>query len=251
MILEIDYGNTRLKWRLLDCNTSICIARGAVIQVQEIQQAIVSHLYEPIHYCRVSSVRLACDNLELDSLIEDWFDVDVVYATSKESLAGVVNGYVEPAKLGVDRWLAIVAAYARMQKACVVFDCGTAFTADFINTTGVHLGGCIAPGLRLLSGTLLGNTGKLGSAVTDVSELGVLNCGVNTQSAIACGVSAMMSGFVKEQLLIAHQLLGVNFGVICTGGDASYIFKELNDTVVDEDLVFQGLAIACPFASGV
>lgn len=251
MILEIDYGNTRLKWRLLDCNNFNCISRGSVMHSQDILQAIQGYLQVPIRYCRVSSVRAAHDNHKLEALVDEWFKLKVNYAVATEQLAGVVNGYADATKLGVDRWLAIVAAYIKVKKACVVLDCGTALTADFINEAGVHLGGCIAPGLRLLSAALTINAQQLAGTAAVISEHNVSACGVNTQSAIACGVTAMLSGFVKEQLLTARHLLGSDFRVICTGGDAVFVFREVSGADVDEDLVFKGLAIACPFAVGV
>lgn len=250
MILEIDYGNTRLKWRLLEHSTSLCITRGSVTRAQDIFPAVRCYLKQAVRCCRVSSVRTIADNLRLESLIEQWFKLDVVYAVSTEQLAGVVNGYADASKLGVDRWLAIVAAYCQVKKSCVVFDCGTALTVDFISEAGVHLGGCIAPGLGLLSTALTANAQQLAGTTAVISEHNVSVCGVSTQSAIVCGVATMLSGFVKEQLLTAQQLLGSDFEVLCTGGDARYVLKEIRGAVMDEDLIFQGLAIACPFVVG-
>lgn len=146
MILEIDYGNTRLKWRLLKSNTSEAIARGVVNQLQELVPALQAVGYVNLDFCRVCSVRSSDDNTDLTSLISKTYGVAVEYAKSTKSLSGVTNGYLEAEKLGVDRWLAVVAAYVRMQAACVVIDSGTAITVDYISAGGAHLGGCIAPG---------------------------------------------------------------------------------------------------------
>lgn len=246
MILEIDYGNTRLKWRLLDVLSMDCMARGAVTDPEELLLDMREHLRASPVFCRICSVRTAADNSRLACLIYRWFNLESVYAVATQQLAGVVNGYKETAKLGVDRWLAIVAAYVSSRSACVVFDCGTAITVDYIDNKGAHLGGCIAPGQRLMTAALIANAQQL--ANMDVLVAGVpLACGVSTQSAISCGVSAMVKGFIKEQLLSAEQLLGSEFIVFCTGGDGVLVSAETDTAMLDDDLVFKGLAIACPF----
>ncbi|MDY0251253.1 MAG: type III pantothenate kinase [Pseudomonas sp.] len=250
MILEIDYGNTRLKWRLLNCTNMDCIARGAVINPEELLQAIGKHAQTPVRFCRVCSVRTAVDNNRLSELIKRWFEIEPVYAVATEQLAGVVNGYSNAAKLGVDRWLVIVAAYAFTNNACVVFDFGTALTVDYVNDEGVHLGGCIAPGQRMMRAALSADAQQLAD-IPVVFTSTQLVCGENTQSAISCGVSAMMRGFVKDQLFSAERLLGSGFDIFCTGGDGSVVNVASNIAVLDNDLVFKGLAIACPFIAGV
>ena len=249
MILEIDYGNTRLKWRLLNCLSMDCIARGAVNNPEELPQAMSQYIQTPLQYCRVSSVRTAFDNHRLSSLVSQWFKLDVVYAIATEQLAGVVNGYEIAAKLGVDRWLAIVAAYTIAKKACVVFDCGTALTVDYVDGRGVHLGGCIAPGVRMMMVALSANAQQLTDIVGVCADTHLI-CGDNTQLAISCGVTAMIKGFIREQLACAERLLDSGFSQFCTGGDSVLVSAESDLVILDEDLVFKGLAIACPFVAG-
>ena len=58
---------------------------------------------------------------------------------------GVVNGYSNPAQLGVDRWLAMIGARQRCVDACCIVDCGTAATVDVMSSNGEHVGGYILP----------------------------------------------------------------------------------------------------------
>lgn len=249
MILEMDYGNTRLKWRLLASNTTDCIAYGAVTSIVELVPAVQEYIKDSLKFCRVCSVRSPLDNNRLSELVRQCFQLEPMYAVATQQLAGVVNGYVDASKLGVDRWLAIVAAYSDIKKACLVFDCGTALTVDYIDAEGVHLGGCIAPGLQMMTTALSANAQQLAEIAVGqtVKESA---CGRNTQAAISAGVSGMIRGFIKEQLLYAASVLDVDFQVVCTGGDRLFAFSA-EEAVLDGALVFKGLAIACPFPDKV
>ena len=44
---------------------------------------------------------------------------------------------------------------------------------------------------------------------------------------------------------------GSDFQVVCTGGDGRFVSSAAGNALFDEDLVFKGLAIACPFVGGV
>lgn len=246
MILEVDFGNTRLKWRILDSVTLACIDRGAVLQILELLPALHAKGYYRFVFCRVCSVRGCADNAQLSAVIKDGFGLNTVYARSFKQLAGVISGYMQPEKLGVDRWLAIVASYQQTKGASVVIDCGTAITVDFVTQSGRHLGGNIAPGLQLLSSMLKTGT-QLMRDITEPKAVDNQQVGVSTETAVAEGVRSMFVGFIREQLNVARARLGDSFSVICTGGDSALVRSFFDDAIVDEDLVFIGLAIACPY----
>ena len=54
--------------------------------------------------------------------------------------AGVTCGYKDFHQLGVDRWLALVAAYRKYAKPIIVVDAGSAVTIDIVDGDGLHLG---------------------------------------------------------------------------------------------------------------
>lgn len=60
-------------------------------------------------------------------------------ARSTAEALGVVNGYEEPGRLGVDRWLGALAGY-QLAGGCCTVDCGSAITIDFVLPGGQHLG---------------------------------------------------------------------------------------------------------------
>ena len=246
MILEIDYGNTRLKWRLLDSRTLECVTRGVVKELRELVPSLQGTKCIGLKFCRVCSVRSRADNDSLTSLISEAYGVAIHYAQSTAALAGVINGYIDAAKLGVDRWLAIVAAYAKIQGPCLIIDCGTAITVDYVSADGVHIGGCIAPGFQQMSG-MLKNSTQLRVEVTPVKGAAHACLARDTQAAVRTGIRAMVLGFIKEQLLCAQAQWADSFIVICAGGDSHFVREIVADAVIAEDLVFAGLAIACPY----
>lgn len=246
MILEIDYGNTRLKWRLLGARSFECIARGAVMNLQELLPALQKAGCLELAFCRVCSVRSIDENIQLSTLIGKNYDVPIEYAQSVEKIAGVTNGYTQVNKLGVDRWLAIVAAYTKVMHACVIIDCGTAMTVDYVTANGRHMGGSIAPGFKMLRAMLQHGT-KIQVESDATAYNGKVLLGENTQAAIDAGIGAMFRGFISEQLKLAQDLFGSSFSVLCTGGDAASVCDVATNAVLEKDLVFAGLAVVCPY----
>ena len=94
----------------------------------------------------------------LGEAIRTHYGVAPQIARTAREWRGLRNAYREPERLGVDRWLAMVAVWHdRHGKACVV-DAGTALTADVIADDGCHRGGFIAGGLATQQIAVLGAT---------------------------------------------------------------------------------------------
>lgn len=72
------------------------------------------------------------------------------FARSEARFAGLRSGYRRPERLGVDRWLALLAAHRRAPGGVCVAMAGTALTLDAVDAKGCHLGGMIAPGMSSL-----------------------------------------------------------------------------------------------------
>jgi len=58
----------------------------------------------------------------------------------------------------------------------------------------------------------------------------------------------MLRGFVLTQLELARAYWGEQFAVFITGGDAELVKGVAPDARVVPDLVFVGLAMACPLS---
>ncbi len=247
MILELDCGNSFIKWRVIDRGSSELVSGGVVDSDKALLDAIASISGLKLAYSRLVSVRNAEETLKLTSAISRRFGVQTVSATPSLLLAGVSNGYEEYERLGMDRWLALVGAYHVAGKACVVLDLGTAVTSDFVGSDGQHLGGFICPGLPLMRNQLKTHTRRIryDDAAAEQAHSSFLP-GRSTAEAVERGCALMIQGFAATQVEIARQHWGDDFLVFVTGGDADLVRGRVAGSKFVPDLVFVGLALACP-----
>ncbi|MEX0899058.1 MAG: type III pantothenate kinase [Gammaproteobacteria bacterium] len=158
--------------------------------------------------------------------------------TASAASCGVTNGYPEPARLGADRWAALIGARVRHRGAVCVVDAGTAITVDAMSADGAHLGGWIAPGFALAVSALVQGTRF---ARTLGGTDGAVGFATDTAGAIHAGVRHSALGFVDRARRTATQVLGEAPQLLFCGGDAAALAAEFPDAVVDEPLVLHGL----------
>jgi type III pantothenate kinase len=235
--LLVDSGNTRLKWALLQ--EGGLVTGYALVNQQLNRHELVETwniLTPPEHLaiaCVSSSPLL---ELVLAVAVELWPAIKIVQVSSQAHAFGVHNAYQQPEKLGVDRWLALVAVRNLYQKPACIVDCGTAITVDLIDADGKHQGGLISPGLTLMKKSLAAGTAALQFRETNY-DFGPAN---HTEAAIYSGTLAAAVGLIEHVLTKQSNAMSV----ILTGGDAEIIAKQLGvKPVVDPDLVLRGLAI--------
>lgn len=247
MILELDCGNSFIKWRVISPGAAGAVhAAGVASESEQLLNELLSLHSIGISHCRMVSVRSDAETCLLKDLIARSLAVDVVCAGPSAMLGGVANGYVDHQRLGLDRWLAVVAAYQLCHKPCVVIDLGTAVTIDLVGEDGKHLGGYITPGIALLTEQLRTHTKRI---LYDAEEaqmaLRDTSPGRSTSEAVERGCLKMLRSYIHDQLVYAAECLGAEPVVYVTGGDAS-LFTEARQVQFVPDLVFKGLAIACP-----
>ncbi|MEI6706608.1 MAG: type III pantothenate kinase [Methylococcales bacterium] len=236
MKLLVDMGNTRLKWATV--NDEQLITGEPLLNTQLSQQTLMNiwqSLTEPkqlVIACVTANHSLA---LVMAVAVSLWADINIVRVSSQAQSLGLTNAYLHPEKLGVDRWLALIAArHFYAVPACVV-DCGTAITVDLIDADGHHLGGLISAGLALMKKSLAHGTDALPFSDTSYP----LEAANFTEAAIYSGTLLAAVGLI-EQVLAKHG----NVSVILTGGDAALIAPHLSiKAIVDPNLVLRGLAI--------
>jgi type III pantothenate kinase len=244
--LLIDVGNTRLKWGVLEDGG---IRRTGHISHANIREAglaaLTSKLPRGVDAAMASNVAGTSFATRLAGVIGLHCGCDVHFARSERSACGVTNGYRLPRRLGVDRWVAMIGAWAEFRKPCLVVDAGTAVTIDAIGRDGQHLGGQILPGVMLMREALAGNTSELPkvTARSAKSAGGMDIFGNSTAAAITHGTFAAVVGSVE------HAVAGMREGgirkpaVVLTGGDASRILTALGGAPSHRPhLVLQGLA---------
>ncbi len=98
--------------------------------------------------CFFSSVLDSARQAQLDACLARQFGTAVTRFTSQAQALGITNGYLEPARLGDDRWMALLAAAGIVDGDCLVIDAGSAITLDLLRADGRHLGGAILPGFN-------------------------------------------------------------------------------------------------------
>lgn len=249
MILELDCGNSFIKWRVTDRSDSSVLAGGVVDSDDALLESLRRLPGLALSDCRLVSVRNAVETERLVAVLASVFSITPVCAVPARELAGVVNGYEEFERLGLDRWLAFVGAYHGVRSACLVIDLGTAVTSDFVNAEGQHLGGFICPGMPLMRDQLRTHTRRI-RYDDDAAQRALTGLvpGRSTAEAVERGCSLMLRGFALTQVNIAKGYWGDDFTVFVTGGDAGLVMDVLPGARVVPDLVFVGLALACPLS---
>jgi type III pantothenate kinase len=146
---------------------------------------------------------------------------------------------------GTDRLCAAAAAFDRLGVACVVADFGTAITIDCVNDEGVFQGGAILPGLDMAAKSLQAGTSQL--PLVELSNPDWV-FGKDTRQAIVGGLVFAARGALRELVEAYATALGHWPIVILTGGDASLVCGEVNDSglvqAIVPDLVLRGVAAA-------
>ncbi len=233
MKLLVDIGNTRFKWGLA-CNGNI-ITTGVLLNTH-ISFPVLVDAWQGLS--SPQSVAISCVNSpQTTGLVSSvaaflWPNSPVILAQSAVFQCGVRNAYGQSEKLGVDRWLALIAVHNGYHQAACIVDCGTAITVDLIDGTGHHQGGVISPGLMLMRQSLSSGTHQLPLAGQDYT-FGLAN---NTEAAIYSGTLSAACGLI-ERVVAQHAV-----PLILTGGDARLIATQLVcPAIIDDNLVLRGL----------
>lgn len=159
MILLIDAGNTRIKWRVIPARGEGWIDQGACTHDEIAQLKAVLGTY-PIRSLLGTNVAGTETAARIDAfarphgIVPDWL-------TPVADCCGVHNHYERPAQLGADRWAALIGARRMHPHACLVVTAGTATTVDLLDAGGGFQGGLILPGIDLMLRALATNTARL------------------------------------------------------------------------------------------
>lgn len=162
-----------------------------------------------------------------------------------------------PNQLGIDRFCAVIEAYARAeQHAAIVINCGTAVTVDAVDANGVHQGGVIMPGvLAALKG--LENAAPALATPERSNTLQPLSypnaqfahsqigLPLETQSGRVAGMRLLFGAGIEQAILaLKAALADDNTAVMISGGDAAKIHELLDPQLkvrVEPNLVLSGL----------
>jgi type III pantothenate kinase len=234
--LLVDIGNSRLKWRF-----------GGRFQAQGVCPLDGLSAGVPSVWSRLPAPRLVmASRVPVDDLCEAlvrWclqhWKLAPRFVRSTDPVPGMENRYRDPARLGIDRWLAVVAVRHKVRNVpVVVVDCGTAITMDLLSQDGVFLGGMILPGKNMLERGFLHRVPYLDSVSSSYEEFPA----DNTADAIALGLRTALVASLDRFVENSTTILGLVPALHITGGDG-YWFQSLitREAVMHDNLVLDGL----------
>lgn len=245
MTFVIDIGNTRIKWGR--AKSGELEATGSALHIESMDGAmdvLFSALPERVDEVLVSNVMGETAASQLSARLRERCGVPPRFAATAPEQFGVRCGYGDPAQLGVDRWVAIIAARRAAAGAVCVIDAGTAVTFDAIDAAGNHLGGLILAGPRIIANALDRGTQRIGSTAPARSRPPGLNLlGTETDDAVGRGAMLGLAAALDAAVASVASGLGAAPKILLTGGDAELVRAWLETEVeLRPDLVLEGLA---------
>lgn len=251
MILLVDAGNSAVKWAGLDGAGTLLpggrvVHRGGVDVAAALSAAWAEWRPARVLGCAVAS-REVVDAVERAAGTAgrpvEWMRSQPAFA-GNDGHGALVNGYRDPHQLGADRWHALLGACACVPgRSFVVANAGTATTVDCVRVAegaARFVGGCIAPGVRLMLESLARGTAGLPLATGAPADFPD-----STDTAIVTGVLDAQAGLV-ERVWRRFAASARDPRVLLAGGHAELLAARLPPEiapVIEHDLVLRGLAV--------
>jgi type III pantothenate kinase len=145
--------------------------------------------------------------------------------------------YGEPARLGVDRFLAMLGALEAGGGPWLVVGVGTALAIDALDADGRHLGGRIAPSPTLMRAALHARVPHLpaqGGRPVDFAA--------DSADALASGCEGAALALVQDSRARARAAFAAEPALLLHGGGADALAPRLPAAVLRPELVLEGLA---------
>ncbi len=244
MKLLIDLGNTRLKWALWDrtgLQPSVAVVTAAVNDDDGVLDRLDA-LWKDIpgiDSIWIASVAAPALEQALAHRALARFGVDAQFVRSCAQAGGVRNAYAQPERLGVDRFLGLIAAHAQAQEPTVIANCGTALALDALAADGTHLGGLIAPSPALMQIALHTGTARLGER----GRAHIVELADNTADAVESGTWLAAVALIERFFARSAERLNSAPALILAGGAAPRLAELVALPYrIDAELVLRGLA---------
>ena len=240
MNLLVDIGNTRVKWAYGENIT--LFDHGGFTYIQDTLPEQLAHnwraLIQPEHVYIASVVDAETTGKVREYIREAW-SLEPQLAVVEKERAGLRNAYADVTAMGVDRWLAMLAAWSRYKRPVCVIDCGTAVTVDVILEDGQHAGGFILPGMALMAAALVRETHGIHMHHEAASQL---EFGRSTATCVRNGFAFALAGLIERCAGKIREEEGAELLFIVTGGGAEQALPLLSGQYFHEPhLVLEGL----------
>ncbi|MCF7221393.1 type III pantothenate kinase [Marilutibacter chinensis] len=230
-----DLGNTRLKCAPLREDGSVGEVLALPHRIEDAAAAMDAALprrFDVAYLASVASPELT--TTVLDALTRRCSLIS--RARTQPRFGSMTIAYAQPEKLGVDRFLALVALHARGGPAlsCGI---GTALTIDLLAGDGHHLGGRIAPSPALMREALHARAAQLPVEGGQYREFAA-----DTEDALASGCDGAAVALIGRSLAEAARLLGEPPPLHLHGGGGERLLAALPEARWSPGLVLEGLA---------
>ena len=275
MILLLDAGNSRIKWRVQQAGE--VLASGAMPTHSEsaldqtLHAALTALSFQHAVVCSVAGAGVdavveAAIKASIKGVVKDVIKdamnaalhagnhstvpqvqggPSVNWLKPAANAYGLTNLYQPPESLGADRYAALIAAHHRCLGACVVVNVGTAMTVDMLTNEGHFLGGFIVLGPDLMRASLHGGTAGVKAAITASAPAPAAHsCAAEwpttpepttTAIAVAQGIGYALSGGVMEACRRIQVAVGETPTVVLSGGARAALRPYLSGTVIETD----------------
>lgn len=242
MKLLLDLGNTRLKLALAQ--------PGQALHSQALTHAAADFPARLEAWLHLHGAGIAADAVWLATVAPPETNRMVLAACARAGLRphqvtprrealGLQLAYAEPMRLGVDRWLALLALQQESAAPCLVAGVGSALTLDALAPGGRHLGGLIAPTPEGMCTALQARLPHLPRRAAGATRIDWL--GQDTDACIESGCVLAAAGLIEASLRRLSGHLGEHAALVLSGGGAEPLRPWLPPHRLRPELVLEGL----------
>lgn len=231
MNLVVDFGNTRIKAALF---------QNSVMQQARVYDNVTQLMNDHSFYG-------AAQNVIISSVVSDHRIFSNSLGKKNNVLlfdAGtaipIKNLYKSASSLGSDRLAAAIGSFTLYPGQNVLtIDAGTCIKYNFVTAGNEYVGGAISAGLTMRLKALNAFTNRLPLLQPDFNYENLT--GLNTNESMMSG--ALVGAVAEaEGMITRYETLYKNLIVVLTGGDASYLCKQLKNRIfAHPDLILIGL----------
>ena len=178
------------------------------------------------------------------SWLQRAWQVEPQFAVARGSAAGVTTAALDPATLGIGRWLALVAAGHAARGPVVVANAAAHCSVDAIAAGGRHAGGCVVPGELPMRAALFAQTSAIAAAALAAPAALAAGFGINTAGAMQQGARLSLAALIERALHEFGRAAAAQPRLVLTGSAVDAIAPLLGVPFEHEpDLVLRGLAL--------
>ena len=239
MHLLVDIGNTSIKWATWDGADLANLGSAKHCGALPIDLLAAWDSLEGIAGVVLARVGPSSVGDAVVTVVAARWRCDVTLVATSAQAHGVRIAYAEPARLGVDRFLALIGAHASQTGPKLIVDAGTATTYDLLLADGSHLGGLILPGIEIMRGSVLAGTQIPRYEPAEADQAWA----TGTAEAVAAA-SIQAPAALAERLY--HRLCDRTSQtptLIITGGDAERLLPAVHTEAIHRpELVLSGLS---------